>query len=116
MATSQPTPNVDEIVSEIRIAAPPERVFEALVDPSQVVQWWGQQGIYRCTQYESDLRVGGRWRSLGVDGAAAHSKSAVSTWRSILLGVWLLPGSPHGPATSRREWNGNSSRPKAERY
>lgn len=68
MAAPQQTPNADEIVSEIRIAAPPERVFQALVDPAQVVQWWGQAGIYRCTKFESDLRVGGAWRSIGVDG------------------------------------------------
>ena len=60
--------SANEIVSEIRIAAPPERVFQALVDPSQVVKWWGQAGIYRCTKFESDLRVGGTWRSVGVDG------------------------------------------------
>lgn len=58
----------DELVAEIRIAAPPERVFQALVDPSQVVQWWGQAGIYHCTKFESDLRVGGTWRSIGIDG------------------------------------------------
>ena len=68
MAAPQQTPNSDEIVSEIRIAAPPERVFQALVDPSQVVQWWGQTGIYRCTKFENDLRVGGTWRTIGVDG------------------------------------------------
>jgi uncharacterized protein YndB with AHSA1/START domain len=68
MATGIQTPNPDEIVSEIQIAAPPERVFEALIDPSQVVQWWGQSGIYRCTKFESDVRVGGIWRSVGVDG------------------------------------------------
>jgi len=68
MAAPQQNPNADEIVSEIRIAAPPERVFQALVDPAQVVQWWGQAGIYRCTKFESDLRVGGAWRSIGVDG------------------------------------------------
>jgi len=68
MAATKPTTNKDEIVSEIRIAAPPQRVFEALVDPAQVVKWWGQTGIYRCTQFESDVRVGGKWRSLGIDG------------------------------------------------
>ena len=68
MATPRPNPNVDEIVSEIRIAAPMERVFQALVDPSQVVKWWGQKGIYRCTKFERDLRVGGKWRSVGIDG------------------------------------------------
>ena len=39
MSAPQQTPNSEEIVSEIRIAAPPERVFQALVDPLQVVQW-----------------------------------------------------------------------------
>ncbi|HKV48271.1 MAG TPA: SRPBCC domain-containing protein [Candidatus Acidoferrales bacterium] len=61
------SPEADEIVSEIHIAAPPERVFEALVDPKQVVQWWGQQGIYRSTEFTADLRVGGKWR-IGGDG------------------------------------------------
>ena len=68
MASPQQTPNSDEIVSEIHIDAPAERVFQALVDPSQVVQWWGQVGIYRCTKFESDLRVGGTWRTIGLDG------------------------------------------------
>jgi uncharacterized protein YndB with AHSA1/START domain len=68
MAVPQQTPNSDEIVSEIHIDAPAERVFQALVDPSQVVQWWGQTGIYRCTKFESDLRVGGTWRTIGLDG------------------------------------------------
>lgn len=72
MAVPQQTPNSDEIVSEIRIDAPAERVFQALVDPSQVVQWWGQTGIYRCTRFESDLRVGGKWRSIGVDGSGSQ--------------------------------------------
>lgn len=68
MAARQQTPNSDEIVSEIHIDAPAERVFQALVDPSQVVQWWGQNGIYRCTKFESDLRVGGTWKTIGLDG------------------------------------------------
>lgn len=68
MAAAEQSVNPDEIVSEIQIAATPERVFQALVDPSQVVQWWGQAGIYRCTKFETDLRVGGAWRCIGVDG------------------------------------------------
>jgi uncharacterized protein YndB with AHSA1/START domain len=68
VATPEITPNADEIVSEIQIAAPPERVFQALVDPSQVVRWWGQTGIYRCTEFEADLRPGGKWRNAGLDG------------------------------------------------
>jgi len=72
MGAPQQTPNVDEIVSEIRIAAPPACVFQALANSSQVVHWWGQAGIYRCTKFESDLRVGGTWRAIGLDGNGRH--------------------------------------------
>jgi uncharacterized protein YndB with AHSA1/START domain len=64
MATSKISP--DEIVSEIHIAAQPDRVFQALVDPQQIVKWWGQGGVYRCTQFDGDVRTGGRWRCAGV--------------------------------------------------
>jgi uncharacterized protein YndB with AHSA1/START domain len=66
MSALQPLSD-DELVSEIRIAAPPARVFQALIDPAQVVLWWGQKGIYRCTKFETDLRVGGAWRCSGLD-------------------------------------------------
>ncbi len=68
MATTRVTPDADAIVNEIQIAAPPEHVFQALVDPTQVVQWWGQAGVYRCTKFHADLGAGGEWRSAGVDG------------------------------------------------
>ena len=38
MASTIVTANQDAIVSEIHIAAPPERVFQALIDPKQVSQ------------------------------------------------------------------------------
>jgi uncharacterized protein YndB with AHSA1/START domain len=66
MATPGSGPDADAIVSEIHIHAAPERVFQALVDPKQVPQWWGQTGVYRCTRFDSDLRAGGKWRSSGV--------------------------------------------------
>jgi len=68
MASCAVTPNHDSIQAEVLIAAPPERVFQALVEPQQVVQWWGQAGIYHCTEFSSDLRVGGKWRGAGVGG------------------------------------------------
>lgn len=68
--------NPDVLVHEIHIAAPPERVFQALTDPRQVPQWWGQQGTYRCTEFSADLRPGGKWRNSGVrpDGSAFEAK------------------------------------------
>ncbi|HEY7248200.1 MAG TPA: SRPBCC domain-containing protein [Xanthobacteraceae bacterium] len=59
-------PSVEEIVQEITIKAPAERVFEALVDPAQRMKWWGQEGRFRATNVESDLRPGGRWLMSGT--------------------------------------------------
>jgi uncharacterized protein YndB with AHSA1/START domain len=65
-ATMHITPDQDAIISEIEIAAIPDRVFQALIDPEQVLQWWGQAGVYRCTEFASDVRPGGKWRSAGI--------------------------------------------------
>jgi uncharacterized protein YndB with AHSA1/START domain len=74
MATVAVTPDQDVIVAEIFIAAPPQRVFEALTDPNQRRQWWGQKGLYTPTESHSDLRPGGKWGGSGVskDGSPYH--------------------------------------------
>jgi len=52
---------IDEnIVGELEVAAPPERVFAALSDPAELAAWWGSKDTYRTFDWESDLRVGGR--------------------------------------------------------
>ncbi len=66
MATVAITPDHDTIEAEIFVAAPPERVFQALTDPSQMPRWWGQAGMYRITECQADLRPGGKWYSVGV--------------------------------------------------
>jgi uncharacterized protein YndB with AHSA1/START domain len=45
------------------IAATPEAVFRALTDPTQLVQWWGAEGVYQTERWEVDLRPGGKWVS-----------------------------------------------------
>jgi uncharacterized protein YndB with AHSA1/START domain len=66
MATASITPDQDTIHAEIFIAAPPQRVFQAITDPGQTRQWWGQSDMYRVTDGQSDLRPGGKWYSAGV--------------------------------------------------
>jgi uncharacterized protein YndB with AHSA1/START domain len=66
MATAIVTPDQDAVVAEIFIAAPPERVFQAISDPNQTAQWWGQKGMYRITGGHADVRAGGKWHSEGV--------------------------------------------------
>ena len=66
MATAIITPDKDVVVAEIFIAAPPARVFEAIGDPKQSAQWWGQKGTYRILESRADVRKGGRWLSRGA--------------------------------------------------
>jgi uncharacterized protein YndB with AHSA1/START domain len=39
----------DAIVEEVFIEAPPERVYRALTEPSELLQWWGDPNVYLCT-------------------------------------------------------------------
>src|SRR3984893_13757529 len=72
MATVTVTPEQDAVVGEIFIAAPLERVFQAITDPTQMPLWWGQQGMYRITEWKADLRPGGKWSSgeTSTDGSS----------------------------------------------
>lgn len=60
------TERIDAIVQEITINAAMERVFEALTDPRQRVQWWGAEGRFQASHMESDLRPGGKWLMSGT--------------------------------------------------
>ncbi len=59
------------ILATVDIAAPPERVFRAITS-KEVVEWWGEEGMYRTSEWTGDVRKGGRWRASGVgaDGKA----------------------------------------------
>ncbi len=49
------------LVVRRRIAASPERLFEAWTTPEQLLSWWGPQPV-RCSRADVDLRVGGAYR------------------------------------------------------
>ena len=84
MATSAVTPDNDAVVAEVFIAAPPERVFQAITDPKQMPLWWGQQGLYRVTEWKADLRPGGKWQTDASERMAQTSGWKVSIWRLTL--------------------------------
>lgn len=43
------------------VPAPPERTFEAFVDPEQLARWWGPAG-FTAPSVDLDVRAGGRYR------------------------------------------------------
>lgn len=55
------TPDNDAVVTEIEIAVPPQRVFHALIDRDQALQW-GNSDAFEMTLWEMDARPGGKWR------------------------------------------------------
>ena len=106
MATVAITADQDAVEAEIFIAAPPERVFEAITDPSQTAQWWGQQGMYRITEKQSDLRPGGKWSSVGV-GADGPSFRVEGEYLEVdpprlLVHTWVK--SWEGPSQTIVRW------------
>jgi uncharacterized protein YndB with AHSA1/START domain len=55
------SPEAGELRLTRTVSASPERVFGLLVDPAELVRWWGQRG-FTTPEAEVDLRVGGRYR------------------------------------------------------
>lgn len=106
MGTMQTSPDLDSLISEIQIAAEPDRVFQALIDPQQVPMWWGQSGVYRCTGFDADLRVGGNWRSTGIgpDGNKFEVRGEFLTIDRPRLLVYTWIASWTGPAQTTVHW------------
>jgi uncharacterized protein YndB with AHSA1/START domain len=93
MATATITSDQDTVVAEIFIAAPPERVFEAITDPAQLSRWWGQNGLYRVGERMADVRRGGRWYCSG-EGADGTKFSVAGEYLEVdpprrLVHTWI---------------------------
>ena len=85
-----------EIVTTAVLAAPRARVFEAWVDPAQVVRWWGPNG-FSTTMQEMDVRPGGAWQFImhGPDGVDYKNKS---TFEEIVTPERIVYAHLSGPA------------------
>ena len=106
MATATLTPDQNAVITEIFIAAPPARVFQAISDPQQMPQWWGQTGLYTLTKASTDLRPGGKWRTdgVGADGQPFYVEGEyleVDPPR-LLVHTWI--GSYSGPLKTVVRW------------
>lgn len=69
----------DKVVSEIQIAAPPERVFQALTSAEELPKWFTNEAC-PTRVWEMDVRRGGRWRSATQTGSKVFN--GVSEFRS----------------------------------
>jgi uncharacterized protein YndB with AHSA1/START domain len=71
----------DTILAAAEIGAPPERVFRALTT-NEAELWWGSPETYRVTDWNADVRVGGRW-SLAVQRPDGRMYPASGTFLAV---------------------------------
>ena len=64
------TPDLDAVVCDIEIAAPAERVFEALTHSDQLMQWFNNSEC-PVKHWTMDARRGGRYGYATVPGSVA---------------------------------------------
>jgi len=77
----------DTIVQEVSIKGAAERIFAALIDPAELMEWW-RGDKFQTTHAETDLRVGGKW-SMTVEGPCGPNG------RSTVTGVYKEIDPPH---------------------
>jgi uncharacterized protein YndB with AHSA1/START domain len=71
MATARITPDNDAVIAEIEIAAPPERVFDAITKREQARQWGGGKE-FEILRWEMDVRPGGKWDFVSRERSGKH--------------------------------------------
>ena len=54
-----------QILATVELNASAERVFRAL-SSRDIIDWWVRPGVFDTTEWEGDVRAGGRWRSAGT--------------------------------------------------
>jgi uncharacterized protein YndB with AHSA1/START domain len=97
MPTTKVTPDQDAVVSEIEIAAPAGRVFQALTNAGELTRWFTSP---ECPAkfWEMDARLGGRYRcatqpgSIVVNGVSefqCHGEILEYDPPRVLVYTWL---------------------------
>jgi uncharacterized protein YndB with AHSA1/START domain len=104
VATAVITPNQDAVIAEIEIAAPPERVFQALVDSKQAHAWSANE-FCELTAWEMDIRPGGACRSVTKEKASGREWAHYGEiLKSNLLTCWSTPGLPTFTNSPQNRW------------
>lgn len=80
-------------VTSVEVAAPPQRVFDALAS-KEITQWWVRPGIFDTREWSGEVRSGGRWHASGVGRGQPYSiegeflevrapEKLVHTWQPV---------------------------------
>lgn len=89
-----------QIEQEIRLAAPPERVYRALL--GDITPWWGRPYVHAAHQVQSieiEPRLGGHFRERWSEGEGAIWATVTRLKKNqqlMLAGPMAMPGAVHG--------------------
>ncbi|HME85195.1 MAG TPA: SRPBCC domain-containing protein [Roseiarcus sp.] len=89
------------VVASVEIAAPPERVFQAL-SSREIVDWWVNPGVFDTREWAGAVQVGGKWRASGIARGKPYTLEGefveVNPPRK-LVHTWHMVGAPGTPST-----------------
>jgi len=97
---------------KIPIAAPPERVFQALTRPEQLLRWWTND-VCKAELWQVDARRGGRWNcrmrseTLTINGTSvfeANGEILECDPPRLLVYSWITNWSPPDTQDSVVRW------------
>src|ERR1700678_1946575 len=97
--------DTDSIVSEIEIAAPAQRIFQALTDERELIRWFTDPGC-PVKLWKMDARPGGHYRYATEKGTSWLTASASSSVTEKFSSSFprassSIPGSPTGTKINR---------------
>jgi uncharacterized protein YndB with AHSA1/START domain len=88
-------------VATVELAAPPQRVFDALAS-DEVCRWWVRPGVFDTREWSGDVRPGGSWHAAGIGGGRPYGLEGefVEVERpNRLVHTWKLSGTPEAATT-----------------
>jgi uncharacterized protein YndB with AHSA1/START domain len=109
----------DSVVVEIQIAAPANRVFEALISESQLMRWFTDLS-HETELWQMDARAGGQWRFVtkaakiavnGVTRFEGHGEILEFDRPRLLVYTWFANwhNNPESPTVVRWELTSSGS-------
>ncbi len=67
----------DTIIQEITIRASAARIFEAITDPDELLEWWEIEGQFRLVRALCDVRSGGKWTMRLIEHTDGEQHEAI---------------------------------------
>jgi uncharacterized protein YndB with AHSA1/START domain len=90
------------LLATVELEVPPDRVFEALTSPIEIVDWWVRPGVFDTREWTGELQPQGKWRASGIGNGRPYVLEGefVEIDRPHkLVHTWRVAAAPLAPTT-----------------